>query len=295
MRKDLSLVLILFSFHCSGIAQVFSNLDFEYGVYKAQPGKWSIEGEGERYAAWLDSVISKSGDKSLYVTLKNAQVFVFFSIPGDLIAGKEIQVEGHIKSASHDSLKAMWMFHDPDGAKPIPSAPHDPTSREWQTISHQAAFPDDYSSDRLLIALMAEGTGNFWFDKVKVTIGGEAYGDGPPDFKEPTKHEIETLDRRVVPITSLDANSTYDDLAPLKNIVGRSTIVALGENSHGSSSIYKLKLRMIKYLVETEGFSVFALEAPAVEADRINDYVCFGKGTLEAVIKDLVYPGWQTQ
>ncbi len=52
---------------------------------------------------------------------------------------------------------------------------------------------------------------------------------------------------------------------------------------------------MIKFLVENEGFSIFALESPTVEADRINDYVSFGKGTIEEVTKDLVYPSWQTQ
>src|SRR5260221_8199012 len=52
---------------------------------------------------------------------------------------------------------------------------------------------------------------------------------------------------------------------------------------------------MVKYLVEKEGFSIFALEAPTVEADRINEYVFFGNGTIEDVVKNLVYPSWQTQ
>jgi erythromycin esterase len=100
---------------------------------------------------------------------------------------------------------------------------------------------------------------------------------------------------RIVPIKSLEPNSATKDLMPLRNIIGNSNIVALGENSHGSSSIYKLKLQMVKYMVENEGFSIFALESPTVEADKINEYVVFGKGTIEDVIKDLVYPSWQTQ
>jgi erythromycin esterase len=295
MRKNLLPAIILFTIPYLGIAQVFSNLDFEHGVYKAQPRKWAIEGEGENYSARLDSLNSKNGNKSLYVTLKNAQIFIFLSIPGPLVAGKDIHVEGHFKSASSDSLQAMLMFYNPNGGRPIASQPNDSKSNEWEIISHQASFPDNYSSDRLLIALMANGTGRFWFDDVKIKIGGQEYGDGNPDFREPTKKEIEALDKRIVPIKYLETNSATQDLIPLKNIIGNSTIVALGENSHGSSSIYKLKLRMIKYLVENEGFSIFALESPTVEADRINDYVSFGKGTIEEVIKDLVYPSWQTQ
>lgn len=151
MRKNLLPVLILFTIPYVGIAQVFSNLDFEYGVYKAQPRKWAIEGEGENYSARLDSVNSKNGNKSLYVTLKNAQVFIFLSIPGKLIAGKDIQVEGHFKSASSDSLQAMLMFHNPNGGRPIASQPNNTKSKEWEILSHQASFPDNYSSDRLLI------------------------------------------------------------------------------------------------------------------------------------------------
>lgn len=295
MIKNLLPILILLAIPYVGIAQVFSNLDFEYGVYKAQPRKWAIEGEGEIYSARLDSLHSKKGSKSLYVTLKNAQVFIFLSVPGKLIAGKDIQVAGHFKSSSSDSLQAMLMFRDPSGGRPIPSQPNDSKSKEWQIISHQASFPDNYPSDRLLIALVANGTGSFWFDDVKIKIGGQEYGNGAPDFREPTKKEIETLNKRIIPIKSLEPNSPIKDLIPLKDIIGNSSIIALGENSHGSSSIYKLKLRMVKYLVENKGFSIFALESPTVEADRINDYVSFGKGTIEEVIKDLVYPSWQTQ
>src|SRR5688572_3596510 len=178
MRKNLLPVIILLAIPYLGIAQVFSNLDFEYGVYKAQPRKWAIEGEGEIYSARLDSLNSKNGNKSLYVTVKNAQVFIFLSIPGELVAGKDIHVEGYFQSASSDSLQAMLMFHNPNGGRPIASQPNDSKSNEWEIISHEASFPDDYSSDRLLIALMANGTGRFWFDNVKIKIGGQEYGEG---------------------------------------------------------------------------------------------------------------------
>ena len=46
MRKNLLTVLILFTIPYLGIAQVFSNLDFEYGVYKAQPRKWAMSFPG---------------------------------------------------------------------------------------------------------------------------------------------------------------------------------------------------------------------------------------------------------
>jgi erythromycin esterase len=86
-----------------------------------------------------------------------------------------------------------------------------------------------------------------------------------------------------------------NDLAQLHDIVNKVSIVGLGENSHGSSTIYKIKLQIIKYLVENEGFSIFALESPVVEADRINDYVLDSDRTRQYIIDNLVYPSWQTQ
>jgi erythromycin esterase len=294
MSRKFFLVLILLAIPCLGFAQVFSNLDFEYGAYKAQPRKWSIEGEGENYFAQLDSAVSKSGKNSLHVTQKNAQVFIFMSIPGKAIAGKTIRVEGYIKSGSPDSLHAMLLFRNPNGGKPVASPPINKT-QDWQVISHKASYPENYSSDRLLIALMGNGTGEFWFDNVVIKIDGEQYGNGVPDFSEPTASDIEALNKKIIPISSLESNAPLKDLSPLRGIVGSASIVALGENSHGSAPIYKLKLRMIQYLVEKEGFSIFALEAPTVEADQVNEYVLSGRGQLNDVIKKLIYPSWQTQ
>jgi len=280
---------------CTVIAQSFLNLDFEYGVYKSQPRKWAIEGEGEMYYARLDSTTAKSGNKCLYITVKNGEVYTFLSIPGRLIAGKTVQIEGYIKFKSADSLVSMLAFRDPNGGKPNVSPPIKGNNSEWILASHQASYPKTYSSDRLLIALVASGTGDFWFDNVKIKIDGQDYGNGIPEFKEPTKKEITELNKIAVPIQSLDSDADPEDLVPLNKIIGDANLVALGENSHGSSAIYKLKLRLVKYMVEKKGFSIFALESPTVEADRINDYVLNDTGTLNDVIKNLTYPSWQTQ
>ena len=290
MKKNILLAIFCLSLISNkGIAQVFLNLDFEYGVYKAQPRKWAIEGEGEMYDARLDSSIAESGNKSLYIALKNGAVYTFLSIPGKLIAGKSIQVEGYIKFKNSDSLDAMLAFRDPNGGKPNVSQPIKGNNNEWIFISHKASFPDNYSSDRLLIALVASGTGDFWFDNVKIKINGQEYGNGSPDFREPGKTEIMELNKMAIPIKSLAPDADLKDLVPLNKIIGNTNFVALGENSHGSSTIYKLKLRMVKYMVEKKGFSIFALEAPTVEADRINDYILNSTGTLNDMIKNLTY------
>lgn len=275
-------------------AQSFLNLDFEYGVYKSQPRKWAIEGEGIKYTAALDSNQFKSGHKSLYIQVTDGAAYTFLSLPGELIKGKSIQVQGYIRFKNGDSINAMFAFRNPACGKPDLSQAFKGANNQWLSFSHSATFPENYASDRLLVALVCTGTGSLWFDNVTIKIDGQPYGDDDPDFGEPSDHEIASLNKIVVPVSSFSRDGDDLDLLPLNKIIGNANIVALGENSHGSSTIYKFKLRMLRYLVRHLGFTMFALEAPVVEADRINGYVVENKGTLEDVINNLVYPGWQT-
>lgn len=275
-------------------SQYFWNTDFEYEGYNAQPRKWSIDGEGENYYAMLDSNNHQNGNKSLYVKLQKAQVFIFLSLPSQLITGKTVQIEAYVKSLNSDSLQTKFVFLNPKDGRPNASEPNK-ISTGWGRISYNASFPKNYSSDRLLIALVANGSGSFWLDNVEIVIDGKEYGKGVPDFREPTKDEIKKLNKHAIQIKSLSLTAPNKDLVPLKSMVGKSRIVALGENSHGSAPIYKFKLRVIQYLVKEMGFTVFALESPTVEADKINDYVMGGQGTTNDILRNLAYKSWQTE
>jgi erythromycin esterase len=81
-----------------------------------------------------------------------------------------------------------------------------------------------------------------------------------------------------IPITSLTAESGLDDLEPVKNLVGNAKILALGEATHGTSEFFKLKHRMLEYLVKKQGFTVFAIEGSWASAFEINRYVMGGEG-----------------
>ncbi|WP_018128273.1 erythromycin esterase family protein [Balneola vulgaris] len=275
-------------------AQYFWNTDFEYGVYKSQPRKWTIEGEGEQYTAYLDSTVSKSGNKSLFITQRNAETYTLLSIPGALIAGESISISGFIKAHQTDSLQLSLMIFDPSEGNVLATVDHAIISNNWEVVSLNTFLPENLKSDNVLIALVASGSGSFWFDAVQVKIGGIKYGEDAPNFREPTNGEIASLNEKAIPF-QMNTVQQKRDLSGLSDIVGDARIVALGENSHGSSSIYRLKLRMLRYLVEHEGFTLFALEMPTVEADYINNYVLYGQGDIEQVLTKLSYPSWQTQ
>lgn len=292
MKKQI-LTLIIILLVSKTYAQSFLNLDFEYETYKAQPRKWAIEGEG-RFSAELDNKEKHSGQKSLHIHLKNAETYTFLSLPKEKIAGKKLQMSGYIRCSNPDSLQIMLAFKDPTG-KPQVSPLVSKNSDSWNLISSEAIYPSDYPSDRLLLALIVIGSGEVWFDDVSIQIDGQAIGNGKPDFAEPTQRAIATLNTHLISFNDVENNQAIDDLKPLKNVVADARIVALGENSHGSATLFKLKLKLVKYLVQEKGFTVFALESPLVEADKVNAYVTNNTGTQADVLKNLIYPSWQNE
>lgn len=83
------------------------------------------------------------------------------------------------------------------------------------------------------------------------------------------------------------------DLEPLRKIVGRAPIVALGEAIHTSGGFYEMKHRVFRFLVEKMGFRAFAIETPWIDAERVSQYVQTCEGTPEAAIRGL-FTVWQS-
>ncbi len=77
------------------------------------------------------------------------------------------------------------------------------------------------------------------------------------------------------------------DLDILGQIIGDKKIVALGEVTHGSSEIFKMKHRIIKYLHKQHNFDVFSMEANMPEANRLNQYIIDGQGNPIELIKGM--------
>ena len=75
-----------------------------------------------------------------------------------------------------------------------------------------------------------------------------------------------------IPLDSTSPESGLDDLRRMESIIGNARIVAMGEATHGTREFFQLKHRMLKFLVEKKGFTVFGIEANWPESLAINDY-----------------------
>ena len=70
------------------------------------------------------------------------------------------------------------------------------------------------------------------------------------------------LANNAIPINSLDpADHDFDDLQPLKSVIGDRRIVMLGEQSHGDGATFLAKVRLIKFLHQEMDFDVIAFES----------------------------------
>ena len=87
--------------------------------------------------------------------------------------------------------------------------------------------------------------------------------------------------------------SGTEDLAPLRRMIGKATVVGLGEAWHTSGGFYKMKHRIFRDLVENMGFRVFAIESHWVSGEKANRYVQTCEGSPEAAI-NLHIPVWQS-
>lgn len=98
---------------------------------------------------------------------------------------------------------------------------------------------------------------------------------------------IEWAAQNAAPLEAVEPGSPFDDLEPLKKIVGRARVVCLGESRHDVHEHFLLKHRLIEFLVEEMGFTLFALEESLPCGGDLNDYILGGEGDPETLLNSM--------
>ncbi|MFZ4573202.1 MAG: erythromycin esterase family protein [Phycisphaerales bacterium] len=98
-----------------------------------------------------------------------------------------------------------------------------------------------------------------------------------------------------VPLKTCEAGNGFEDLAGLKDVVGKARIVSLGEPTHGTREAFQLKHRLLEYLATEMGFRVFSIEANMPESYNLNEYVLEGKGDPRKLIGGMYFWTWNTE
>ena len=73
------------------------------------------------------------------------------------------------------------------------------------------------------------------------------------------------------------------------------SVLAIGEAVHGSREFQKMKLSVLREMVEKQGYTAFALEADYSECADINRYLQSGEGKPEELVQKFSFPIYHTK
>lgn len=293
--------VLLFCFSNSVFSQAFLNLDFEVinpGTQK--PLEWNTGNYG--YIACLDTLEKASLSRSLKIVSNNPKGNQFGmctgTFPIDLVKGKNIEFTGKIKTKDVIGGYAglWWRVDGKKGDLGFDNMSNRGLkgTNDWEKVSIKMKVNEKVTN--ISFGALLVGQGAAWFDDFEITIDGKKFIDLSPKEIEPTSNELSWLKQNIYPLRTFEPDSSSnDDLKILKKLIGNSKVVALGENTHGSSEIFKMKHRIIKYLTENDGFNIFSIEANMPEAYQLNDYIIDGKGNPTDLIKGMYFWTWRTQ
>lgn len=306
VRNLLLIFILLAGTSCSSEQRTTAyNLDFEYADAKRLPARWSVSDPGYfGYDSSLDTNRKRCGQQSLKLTqVDSTRVgWALFSqeLPAELVAGREVELSGWICTQGIDGGFADLFLLENSGIDYDTLSLNMPDrgvrqTKDWTRVCIRKKCGAD--TPDLAFGGVIKGCGTAWFDGLELTLDGQKFADSLLSAPKTrlTRAEKTELRKYIYPLRSWDPEATdCDDLRVLDSLVGRAGVVALGENSHGSGEIYRMKDRMVRYLAANRGFDIFAIEANMPESSWVEAYTVEGRGDPKQLIAGMYFWIWQT-
>jgi erythromycin esterase len=297
-----SLIALLFGgVPSSGSAQQPLPLDFERASTEGftRPWNWTPFSYARGGVASVDSTVSHGGRRSLRISrpaspaLSGAHAFATYLNP--LAArGKTVRVTGWIRTEQLAG-KAYLTVQSWANFEVLASDTSHTAPGGWTRGAIE--IPVSTSTETLVITANLEGSGTAWFDDIILEIDGRRARE-LPTAREVSREEIDWLARHSTPLRTVDgtkpgASPDFSDFTSFGAIVGDARVVALGESTHGTSEFFRLKHRLVEYLVREHNFRLFAIEDQQLGMERVNTYVLGGPGTVEEAMRGM-FGVWST-
>ncbi len=137
-------------------------------------------------------------------------------------------------------------------------------TRDWAQYSIKLPYPN--KTDIIYVGGIIDERGTAWFDNFKITIDGVDIQKlkvlKKPSLKENTETVIQLLKKSSKPLNLSNEETLTISLQPLIEAIGDKKIIAIGEDTHGTSEYYKLREAITKKLILEKGFNTVILESP---------------------------------
>jgi erythromycin esterase len=141
----------------------------------------------------------------------------------------------------------------------------DSTNHNWFTYSVEMHFDKKVNTnDFFNIGIIAQDSIDFNIDDVEIYKDGKKFIEYPCALENmilPNSEDINWVQKNAIPIINTYDNINLKDISKIKKFFGNSSIIALGESTHGTKEFYTLRTRIIKYLIDSLDFQVVAFES----------------------------------
>lgn len=115
-----------------------------------------------------------------------------------------------------------------------------------------------------------------------------------PD-SQPTDEDqlaIAWIQENAIPFETTEPGNGYQDLMPLKAIIGDARVIALGEATHGTAEFITMRHRLIEFFVEEMGITLFAMETPWGIVTPIDNHLQTGEGDPSRILHEDWWMPW---
>ncbi len=263
---------------------------------------WSAFGGNSKASFLLDSLVHRSGRRSLRITMAEGPAHpdpqsLVLQVPAAFARGHRLVLSGWLRASGQGqallTLEA-WKDRAFAAADTAVEAPTDTPA--WRRHTLAIDVPPDPTIHSIVIAATLTGAGSGWYDGLTLSLDGHPCEALPPLVAAPGRAGFAWLRAHATPLDRVDPRQdgvADDDLAALDTIVGLARIVALGESTHGTHEFFRLKHRVLEHLVRRQGVRLFAIETNQFGAERANAWVQGGPGTVREAMRGM-FQVWNT-
>lgn len=295
----LTVLILLTIGSCSRNNSSTLNLNFErINPRTNYPDPW-IYDNNSNYKIILDPVICKDGSYAIKIENIKNDVANQMASSALLLMDYDhtftsIELSGYIKTeGTNTDSSGFFISTDVESNYVFLKDKNLIGTHDWKEYSVELHLESE--TENIYLGAVLFGEGKIWMDDLTVKIDGKRIDHTTKQNYKANKKEIEWLKSHCVALETSQAENGFDDLQPLKQVIGNARIVALGENTHGSSEVFTMKHRLIEFLATEMDFTIFAIEANMPEAYRLNNYVLYDQGNPIALLEGMGYWTWNTR
>ena len=285
-------------------AQQPLNLSFETPAVESLERPWGWESvKWNDVSITRDSSVSLDGKFSLRVQSKGGienEQSVRYNLEPYELRGKAITFTGKTKRRSEKDSTSFAigysLLNDDGSYVEFSKGCVISESMDWSDRSVELTIPQEAQGVFLLMNYV--GMDAVWFDDFHLKIGRKeimllkaAQSFSRKELKWQKLHttRFHLGDHRI----SAEQNEANKSL--LQREVGQSSIVALGEATHGTAEFFILKKQLVQNLVFKLDFRVFALEDNQLAVEKINNFVLTGNGDATESMQGLFDVWYRTE